>query len=65
MTNRKKTSRPFRPLPLVTAHTPTGEEAQAGFTGEDIRRAVRGRGGAPDSRARRGAVFGQPAGRVA
>ncbi len=36
MTNRKKTSRPFRPLPLVTAHTPTGEEAQAGFTGEDI-----------------------------
>lgn len=36
MTRKKKTARTPRPLPLVTAHTPTGEEAQAGFTVEDI-----------------------------
>ena len=36
MTRRKQAVRTLRPLPLVTAHTPTGEETQTGFTAENI-----------------------------
>ena len=36
MTRKKKAARKPRPLPLVTAHPPTGEEAQTGFTAEDV-----------------------------
>ncbi len=36
MTRKKQTVRNSRLLPLVTAHTPTGEEAQTGLTVEDI-----------------------------
>ncbi len=36
MTRKKQTVRNFRLLPLETAHTPTGEEAQKGLTVEDI-----------------------------